>query len=175
MKYDKRKPTARNCRETRALLGYRFKILLADAGLTAEAAAELLHVTPCTIRYWISGKVTVPYAAYRLVRVMRLFELPCEGWDGWHMHSGKLWSPEGFGFLPADSSWWNGLVRKANLFHQLYDRDRQLDIALQRMRTGDGAAGTAQTAAAPARRLDGQAAPSPTAQRSGGEADRPNL
>jgi hypothetical protein len=90
-------------------------------------------VTPRTIRYWISGKVLVPYAAYKLVRVMRLFELPCAGWDGWHMHSGRLWSPEGHGFLPGDSDWWGMLVRKAALFKPMYDRANQLDVAMQRM------------------------------------------
>ena len=97
-----------------------------------DAAAQLLHVTPRTVRYWISGQVTVPYAAYRLVRVMRLFELPCEGWEGWHMHSGKLWTPEGFGFTPKDQGWWSLLVRQARLFRQLIERDHQVAIALQR-------------------------------------------
>lgn len=131
MKYDKRKTTPRKTRENRALLGSRFKILLADAGLTPESAGKLLYVTPRTIRYWISGKVTVPYAAYKLVRVMRLFELPCEGWQGWHMHSGKLWTPEGFGFTPDCQSWWSLLVRQARLFRDMAQRERQLDIAMQ--------------------------------------------
>jgi hypothetical protein len=97
------------------------------------------------------------------------------GWEGWHMHSGKLWSPEGYGFTPADSEWWSNLVRKSRLFHVLYDRERQLDIAMQRMKDG----GTEQLAkdgasAAPPRTL--AAAPvTPTAKRAGGEADRPNL
>lgn len=118
------------------MLGSRFRVLLADAGLSVEAAAQLLHVTPRTVRYWISGRVTVPYAAYKLVRVLRLFELPCAGWEGWHMHSGRLWSPEGHGFLPADSSWWSLLVRKSALFGQLYDRGRQLDVLFQRLGAG---------------------------------------
>lgn len=136
MKYDMRKTTPRKTRETRALLGSRFKILLSDAGLTPEAAAQLLHVTPRTIRYWLSGTVTVPYAAYKLVRVMRLFELPCEGWQGWHMHSGKLWTPEGFGFTPDCQSWWSLLVRQARMFREISQRDRQLDIAMQRTLNG---------------------------------------
>lgn len=136
IKYRQRKPAVRKARETRLHQGARFKILLIDAGLTPETAAQMLHVTPRTIRYWVSGRVTVPYAAFRLLRVMRLFELPVPGWEGWHMHSGKLWSPEGHGFIPSDSSWWGLLVRKAALFGQMYDRDRQLDIAIQRMRDG---------------------------------------
>ncbi len=78
----------------------------------------------------------MPYAAYKLVRVMRLFELPCEGWQGWHMHSGKLWTPEGFGFTPDCQSWWSLLVRQARLFRVMADRERQLDVAMQRMRDG---------------------------------------
>ncbi|MDO8450015.1 MAG: VC1465 family Xer recombination activation factor [Rhodoferax sp.] len=110
--------------------------MLSDAGLTPEAAAQLLHVTPRTIRYWISGTVTVPYAAYKLVRVMRLFELPCKGWEGWHMHSGKLWTPEGHGFTPECQGWWSLLVRQARLFRDMAQRERQLDIAMQRTLNG---------------------------------------
>jgi len=134
IKYSKGKLTPRKCRETRALLGSRFKILLADTGLNYEEAGKLLHVTPRTIRYWVSGRVAVPYAAYKLVRVMRLFELPCVGWDGWHMHSGRLWSPEGHGFMPSDSTWWGLLVRKARMFTEIYERDSQVNALLHRMK-----------------------------------------
>ena len=114
--------------------------MLADAGLNPEQAGKRLHVTPRTIRYWISGKVLVPYAAYKLVRIMRLFELPCEGWQGWHMHSGRLWSPEGYAFLPHDANWWSLLVRRADGFGRQYDRANQLAVVLQRLQgTGDAA------------------------------------
>jgi hypothetical protein len=66
---------------------------------------------------------------------MRLFELPCEGWQGWHMHSGKLWTPEGFGFTPDCQSWWSLLVRQARLFRDMAVRERQMAIALQRIET----------------------------------------
>ena len=58
------------------MLSSRFKVLCADAGLSIDEAAKILHVTPRTVRYWFSGKVSVPYAAYKLVRVLRWFELP---------------------------------------------------------------------------------------------------
>ena len=109
---------------------------MADAGLRHDEAAKLLHVTPRTIKYWVSGKVLVPYSAYKLLRVMRLFELPCVGWDGWHMHSGRLWSPEGHGFVPSDSDWWGLLVRKAHQFGEMYERDRQYVVLLHRMGPG---------------------------------------
>lgn len=62
---------------------------------------------------------------------MRMFELPMPGWEGWHMHSGKLWTPEGFGFTPDCQSWWSLLVRQARLFRQMYQRDAQVNAALR--------------------------------------------
>jgi hypothetical protein len=41
------------------MLGSRFKVLLSDAGLSPEQAGKLLHVTPRTIRHWISGGMTL--------------------------------------------------------------------------------------------------------------------
>jgi hypothetical protein len=138
IKYSQKGKATRKSRETRAMLGYRFKILLADAGLTPDSAGKLLHVTPRTIRYWISGKVTVPYAAYKLVRVMRMFELPMPGWEGWHMHSGKLWTPEGHGFKPHDSAWWALLCRRSHMFAQMIERDHQFAILLRNVGAGSG-------------------------------------
>lgn len=112
------------------MLASRFKVLLADAGLSPEEAGKLLHVTPRTVRYWISGKVSVPYAAYRLVRVMRWFELPQAGFEGWCMHSGKLWTPEGVPIGPEDGSWWSLLVRQARCFRSLYQRSADFERAL---------------------------------------------
>ena len=113
--------------------------MLADLGLTSETAAKMLHVTPRTVRYWISGKVLVPYSAYRLLRILTGAELPANGWDGWHMHSGKLWTPEGHGFLPSDSSWWGLLVRQARTWKIMYDRSRALEDMMIRAGRGDTA------------------------------------
>jgi hypothetical protein len=120
--------------------------MLADLGLTPESTGSMLHVNPRTVRYWISGKTLIPYSAYRLLRILTGAELPSNGWDGWHMHSGKLWSPEGHGFLPSDSSWWGLLVRQARGFKTLYDQatlHRQLAI-----RSGDVAAAAGGACAA---------------------------
>ncbi len=63
----------------------------------------------------------MPYSAYRLLRIMSGFELPGPAWEGWSMHSGKLWTPEGFGFEPVDGAWWSLLVRQARAFRTLYE------------------------------------------------------
>ncbi len=120
------------------MLSARLKIMLADLALTPESAGKMLHVSPRTVRYWISGKTTIPYASYRLLRILTGAELGCNGWEGWHMHSGKLWSPEGFGFLPRESSWWSLLVRQARSFRTLYDRETQLRLLA--IRSGDASA-----------------------------------
>jgi hypothetical protein len=121
------------------MLSARLKVMLADLGLTSETAAQMLHVTPRTVRYWISGKVLVPYSAYRLLRILTGAELPANGWDGWHMHSGKLWTPEGHGFLPSDSSWWGLLIRQARTWKAMSDRCRALEAIMIRAGRGDAA------------------------------------
>lgn len=120
--------------------------MLADLGLTPETAGKMLHVNPRTVRYWISGKTLIPYSAYRLLRILTGAELPANGWDGWHMHSGQLWSPEGHGFKPNDSSWWGLLVRQARCFKTLADRETQL--RLMSIRAGNGLAATREDAPA---------------------------
>jgi len=102
--------------------------------------ARTLQVTERTVYAWFSGKTAVPYAAYRLLRILNRFELP--GFPGWHMHSGKLWTPEGFGFEPQDGAWWSLLVRQARGFRATYERANALERALlakgAARRPGDG-------------------------------------
>ncbi len=139
------------------MLSNRFKLLCGDAGLSIDDAAKMLHVTPRTIRYWFAGKVAVPYAAYKLVRVLRWFELPGKPWAGWHMHSGKLWTPEGHGFTPHDQNWWSLLVRQARSATTLYRENRDLKLQLRDRGTAavvavDASASTETAAAAPGAR-----------------------
>ena len=139
------------------MLSERFKRLCSDAGLSIDATAKMLHVTPRTIRYWFAGKVAVPYAAYKLVRVLRWFELPGKQWAGWHMHSGKLWTPEGHGFTPHDQNWWSLLVRQARSATTLYRENRGLKLQLRGRGTAavvavDASASTETAAAAPGAR-----------------------
>lgn len=128
-------------------LGLRFKVMCADAGLNTEAVAKVLHVTTRTVQNYFSGRVAIPYAAYRLVRILGRYELPQAGWDGWHMHSGKLWSPEGHGFVPSDSTWWAALCSQARLWRESVQRDRQfamLMLRAGRIEPGTGSAGAAR-------------------------------
>lgn len=127
--------------------------MCADAGLSIDETAKVLHVTTRTVRNWISGRVSIPYAAYRLVRILGRYELPDPAWAGWIMHSGRLWSPEGHGFVPGDSSWWGRLVSQARLWREQHDRGRQFDMLMLRAgravpaRAGDAPASQARAGA----------------------------
>lgn len=66
----------------------------------------------------------MPYSAYKLLRILSGFELPGATWAGWHMHSGKLWTPEGVGIEAHESVFWGLLVRQARGFRALYEEGR---------------------------------------------------
>lgn len=98
----------------------RFDTMLRQLGLSRVAAAQMLQVSDRTLYNWLSGHHAVPYAAYKLVRVLCFQEIPFKGWEGWHFSVGTLWSPEGHGFSGKDGSWWGLLIRQARMFSKLY-------------------------------------------------------
>lgn len=143
----------------RALISDRFKDLFFQSGLGIDGVAQTLHVTPRTVRNWLAGKTSIPYSAYKLLRIQRYFELPGNGWDGWCMHAGKLWSPEGFGFLPTESSWWGLLVRQARSFRSMYDEATRLRQLVAQATVLNA---TTATSGAAAGAVDGGLVPSKT-------------
>ena len=98
--------------------------------LDLAGCAKLLHVTERTLHNWESGKHDIPYATYRLLRLLNRMELPGDTWSGWCFHGGKLWSPEGRSFVGTDGSWWSLLVRRAACFDAMFQRTGQLEKAL---------------------------------------------
>ncbi len=73
----------------------RFRALLADLGLTHPDAAKLLHVSLRTLQNWLSARHEVPYATFKLLRLLRHMELPGDAWRGWSFARGLLITPEG--------------------------------------------------------------------------------
>lgn len=98
----------------------RFRAMLAELGLPHPDAAQLLHVSLRTLQNWLSGRHEVPYAAYKLLRLMRYIELPGEAWAGWHFSRGHLVTPEGRTISGRDGAWWSLLVRQAHSFGEMY-------------------------------------------------------
>ena len=91
-------------------------------GMDLPQCAKFLHVTERTLHNWESGKHDIPYATFKLLRLMNGLELPGKTWAGWEFRGGKLWSPEGRSFEGTDGSWWSLLVRQAHGFRELMAR-----------------------------------------------------
>jgi hypothetical protein len=98
----------------------RFKAMYSRLGFTVADVARFLQVTPRTVHAWISGRVRIPFAAYKLLRVQLHYELPGDAWNGWHLSAGRLYTPEGHELRPQDFTWWGLLVRRSALFSVLY-------------------------------------------------------
>src|SRR3546814_19977263 len=97
---------------TRAVTAFRFREMRLSCALSVAAAAKVLHVTERTVHNWESGASRVPYAAYKLLRLLRGGELPGAAWKGWRLHGDTMYSPEGHGFGDRDHAWWSLLVRR---------------------------------------------------------------
>lgn len=78
--------------------------------------AELLHVHRQTVLKWERGQHRIPYPAYKLLRVLRCYELPETCWDGWEARDGALWSPAGHRFTPGELAWLSLTFRRAEQF-----------------------------------------------------------
>lgn len=110
----------RQCRADRMEHAKRFRAMLAELGLSHLDAAKLLHISLRTLQNWLSGRHEVPYASYKLLRLLRHAELPGDAWRGWSFSRGLLITPEGRTIAGHEGSWWSLLVRRAAAFDSLY-------------------------------------------------------
>lgn len=117
--------------------------MYARLGFSVADVAQFLQVSTRTVHEWISGRVRIPFAAYKLLRVQLHYELPGQAWNGWHLSAGRLYTPEGYELHPKDFTWWGLLVRKAALFGTLYDRQRPPAPGGPRLRGVAGAVASA--------------------------------
>ncbi|QOW23457.1 hypothetical protein INQ43_06520 [Lysobacter sp. H23M47] len=68
----------------------------------------------------------MPYAAYKLLRVMRGAKFLGPAWKGWHVRHDRLYTPEGHVIEATGMAWWSLIVRQAREF-QRTARDRRLE------------------------------------------------
>lgn len=127
--------------------GRKFKAMFSSLGLTVADVAKFLQVSPRTVQLWISGRVRIPFAAFKLLRLQLRYELPGEAWKDWHISAGRLYTPEGHELDPKDFSWWSLLVRRAAMFNELY-RKQTTDRAADTRRRAELATHERQEAAA---------------------------
>lgn len=108
--------------QTRAITAVRFRETRFACGLSQADAAKFLQVTLRTVHNWETGATRVPYAAYKLVRVLRGGFIPGKAWRGFRIYGDSLHTPEGHRFRAADVSWWSLLCRRAEAFGSVMDR-----------------------------------------------------
>ncbi len=120
---------ARSLRRSRAVSASRFKDVRLSCALSVADAGKLFRVTPRTIQNWEAGRVSVPYAAFKLMRILRGYELPGHEWKGYRLVGDTLWSPEGLAFKAADHRWWALTVRMAHEFRGIMAAQRQQQAA----------------------------------------------
>ncbi|MCX7563677.1 VC1465 family Xer recombination activation factor [Xanthomonadaceae bacterium XH05] len=120
-KTTKRPDKSAKSRKINKITGDRFRIARQACWLTLPQAAKVLQVTERTLHNWEAGTCRVPYAAYKLIRLMAGGHLKhlCPTWDGWTLRPGKLISPEGREFSAGDMGWLSLLVARARLFSDL--------------------------------------------------------
>lgn len=95
------------------------------ARLTVDQAARRLFVTGRTVRNWEAGRTRIPYAAYKLLKVLNGYALPGDAWEGWSLARGALWSPAGHRFLPGELAWLSLVFRQAEAFRALVQAQRR--------------------------------------------------
>lgn len=107
--------------------GARFREARFTAGLGVPACAKLLRVSERTIRNWEAGTTRVPYAAYRLMRLLRAGRVLDGPWRGFYVRRDVLVTPEGHEFPAGDLAWWSLLIRQAREFRRIQAERRAAD------------------------------------------------
>ena len=84
------RPTRRYGKTSKALKPFpitaqRFAAARAGCFLTIEQTAKLLRVSIRTLHNWENGRVRIPYAAYKLIRILRGYELPGPAWKDYRL------------------------------------------------------------------------------------------
>lgn len=77
-----------------------------------------MRVSTRTLHNWEAGRVRIPYAAYKLIRILRGYELPGHAWKGYRLIGDTLWSPENLPFHAADARWWSLTVQMAHEYRR---------------------------------------------------------
>ncbi len=117
-----------------AQLGYRLRTTRCSLGWSIPDAAKYFQVNARTWHNWEIGAHRIPFAVYKLCRVLSGFELPHADWSGWFFQGGVLVTPEGRIIEPRDSSWWSLMVRNARSFHSVYAENTRLRQELKAAR-----------------------------------------
>lgn len=101
---------------TQAVTPFQFRDTRLGCGLSVESAADLLRVTDRTIRNWESGASRCPYAAFKLMRIIRSGKVLTPAFGAAYVVGDVLITAEGHRFHAGDLAWWSLVVRQAQLW-----------------------------------------------------------
>lgn len=104
-------------------MGRKFRSMYRNLGMNRTEAAKFLQVSERTLHNWESGRHVIPFAAYKLLRLLTWQDLPGRGWEGWSFVCGQLVTPEGRTIGAHESAWWSLLVRLARGFKAQYQEN----------------------------------------------------
>jgi hypothetical protein len=109
--------------DSRLQHGVKFRALYLNLGMDRVGAANFLQVSERTLHNWEAGKHVIPFAAYKLLRLMTRMDLPGKGWEGWSFVCGCLVTPEGRTIAGHEGKWWSLLVRLSRGFRAIYEEN----------------------------------------------------
>lgn len=99
---------------------WRFREARLQCGLGVDACADLLRISDRTVRNWESGAVRIPYAAYKLMRILRGGKLLGPEWRNFFVRGSTLVTPEGRRLECTELGWWSLLVLQAQQWRNLF-------------------------------------------------------
>lgn len=115
--------------------------------MSRPAVAKFLHVSLRTLHNWETGKVRIPYAAYKLLRLFNSYEIFHPIWKNWRFVGARLVTPEGHSFEAGNFHWLSLMARRAEAFSTV---NRQLAaLRVQVKRHSQGKSGTGQDSVPP--------------------------
>ena len=97
-----------------------------NVSLSRRATAKLLHISLRTLHNWESGKVQIPYAAYKLIRLFNSYEIFHPIWKDWRIVGSRLITPEGHSLEAGNFHWLSLMARRAEAFGKTYQKLGQL-------------------------------------------------
>ncbi len=99
--------------------------------LSRPATVKLLHITLRTLHNWESGKVRIPYAAFKLIRLFSSYPIFQPIWKDWRIVGSRLITPEGHSLEAGNFHWLSLMARKAEAFTKINQQLRQLTASVQ--------------------------------------------
>lgn len=88
--------------------------------LSQSEAAAVLGVTAKTVQNWEQGVSRIPYSAFKLLRILRGYELPHKAWEGWTVRGDTLNAPNGRQFDAQSLAYLEQVFAMSRLWQQTY-------------------------------------------------------